>query len=332
MVTTNQNGHAPVDAPSVRPARLADYAGQDAIKDQISVRMTAARMRGEALDHCVMYGPPGLGKTTLAEVIAGEMGGKLVRASGPAIERPGDLAQMLCGLAAGDLLFIDEIHRLAVPVQETLYTAMEDFRIELVVGKAPAARAISLELPRFTLLGATTHMGKLAGPLRDRFGIQLRLEFYPAEVLAGIASRTAEILGCPLTMHAAQTVGARSRGTPRVANRLTRALRDYAAVLGVSLVDEPLACSALELMGVDRAGLNATDRRILHAVCTQAGGGPVGLETLEAATGEATETIAEAVEPYLMALGLMTRTRSGRVATRAAYAHLGLPVPLTAAY
>jgi Holliday junction DNA helicase RuvB len=308
--------------PTLRPRTLAEYIGQEAMKANLAVFLEAARQRGEPLDHVLLYGPPGLGKTTLAHVIAREMGGQIRVTSGPSIERPGDLAAVLTNLQPGDVLFIDEIHRLGHVLEEILYPAMEDFAIDLVIGTGPSARTVRLDLPRFTLVGATTRSGLLSGPLRDRFGIVHHLEYYGTGDLATIARRSAGILGISLEPEGAEEIARRSRGTPRIANRLLRRIRDFAQVAGDLSITGKTATDALERLQVDRFGLDHLDRRILSTVLDKFDGGPVGLGTLAAAVGEDPGTIEEIYEPYLLQIGFLDRTPRGRRTTRRAREHL----------
>ena len=309
---------------SLRPKTLDQYIGQDIAKENLSVYMNAAKMRGETLDHCLIYGPPGLGKTTLAGIIANEMGVNLKITSGPAIERPCDLAALMTSLDEGDVLFIDEIHRLPKTVAEVLYPAMEDFAIDIMVGPAQAKHSIRLDLPHFTLVGATTRSGQLAAPLRDRFGVQLRLELYTPEQLGDIVMRSAGVLKVPIDRDGALEIASRSRGTPRIANRLLKRTRDFAQVLRDGRVDEEVARYALEQLRIDELGLDDFDRRMLSTIISFYGGGPVGVETLAAALGEEAVTIEDVYEPYLMQIGFLSRTPRGRCVTALAYDHLGI--------
>ncbi len=309
---------------SLRPKTLKEYIGQEKAKENLSIFIEAARQRTEALDHVLLHGPPGLGKTTLAGIIAQEMGVNIRITSGPAIEKPGDLAALLTNLSENDILFVDEIHRLNRAVEEILYPAMEDYALDIIVGKGPSANSIRLDLPKFTLIGATTRAGQLSAPLRDRFGVTLRLELYTPEELSEIVSRSAGILNVDIEPDGAYEIARRSRGTPRIANRLLRRVRDFAQVRADGIITRPVADQALSALEIDYLGLDPVDRRMLHAIIENYGGGPVGLETLAATIGEESVTLEDVYEPYLMQLGFLTRTPRGRCATQKAYQHLHL--------
>ena len=311
----------------LRPRRMEDFIGQADLKERLSILIEAAQSRGEALDHVLFSGPPGLGKTSLAGILANAMEAQFRATSGPALERPGDLAAVLTNLDAGDVLFVDEVHRLPRVVEEVLYPAMEDFQLDIVVGRGPAARSIRLDLPPFTLIGATTRVGRVAPPLRDRFGYVARLDFYEQQDLEDIVHRSASILEVEATPEGAEVIAERARGTPRIANRLLRRVRDYATVRADGVVDAATAAEALVVFEVDDRGLDRVDRAILRAVAEKFGGGPVGLSTLAVAVGEESETVEDAYEPFLLQMGLLKRTPRGRVATPAAYEHLGLTPP-----
>lgn len=312
---------------SLRPRYLAEYIGQEKVKETLSIFIKAARNRGEALDHVLLYGPPGLGKTTLAYIIANELEVDIRATSGPAIERPGDLAAILTNLNERDVLFIDEVHRLSSTVEEVLYSAMEDYAIDIVVGKGPSARTIRLELPHFTLVGATTRAGMLSSPLRDRFGVISRLQFYQEEALQQIVLRSAEILAVDIDTAGAREIARRARGTPRIANRLLKRVRDYAQVKGDGIITREIAGQALQMLEVDEQGLDAIDRRLMRTIIEKFDGGPVGLDTLAAAISEARETIEDVYEPYLLQRGFLQRTPRGRAATRYAYEYFGYSLP-----
>ena len=312
---------------SLRPRLLNEYIGQTQVKDNLSIFIKAAAARHEALDHVLLFGPPGLGKTTLANIIANELNVNIRVTSGPAIERQGDLAAILTNLGDNDVLFIDEIHRLSKTVEEILYSAMEDFALDIIIGKGPAARSVRLDLPHFTLIGATTRLGAIAAPLRDRFGVQCCLEFYKPEELQFIITRAAEILNVKIDKEGALEIARRSRGTPRIANRLLKRVRDFAQVLGVEVIDRQLADEALAKLEVDRYGFDRNDRKILTTIAKTFGGGPVGIETIAAAVSEESSTIEDVIEPYLMQQGMLNRTSRGRMATRETYRYLGMPFP-----
>jgi Holliday junction DNA helicase RuvB len=312
---------------AIRPKTLDEYVGQPKVKQQMDIFITAARNRAEALDHLLIFGPPGLGKTTLAHIVANEMNVSLRHTSGPVLERPGDLAAILTNLEPNDVLFVDEIHRLSPVVEEVLYPAMEDFQLDIMIGEGPAAKSIKLDLPTFTLVGATTRAGLLTSPLRDRFGIVQRLEFYSTEELEQIARRSAKILDLPLDADGARQIADRARGTPRIVNRLLRRVRDYAEVEADGVVTESVAISAMDMLDVDPNGFDAMDRRLLQTIIEKFDGGPVGIESLAAALGEERGTIEDVIEPYLIQQGFMMRTARGRVATRNSYLHFGLTPP-----
>ena len=326
MMSSQRDEDRDIDV-SLRPRVLREYVGQDKVKDNLNVYIKAALKRRDALDHMLLYGPPGLGKTTLACIVAAEMGQNIRITSGPAIDRPGDLASILTNLNAGDILFIDEIHRLSRAVEEVLYPAMEDFALDIMIGKGPTARSMRLELPRFTLIGATTRAGQLSAPLRDRFGMMFRLELYSPEDLASILHRSANILGMPADEEGIIEIARRSRGTPRIANRMLKRVRDYAQVKADGKITKQVADEGLMLLDVDSLGLDRVDRTVLLTMIDKFSGGPVGLDTLAASTGEDALTIEDVYEPYLLQLGFIHRTPRGRVATSFAYAHLNRPFP-----
>ncbi|CAN8139160.1 Holliday junction branch migration complex subunit RuvB [uncultured Thiomicrorhabdus sp.] len=315
------------NVPSVRPQQMFDYIGQTAVREQLSLSMQAAKMRGEPLDHVLLYGPPGLGKTTLSNIIAQEMGVTLRQTSGPVIEKPGDLAAILTRLEPHDVLFVDEIHRLSPVVEEVLYPAMEDFQIDIVIGEGPAAQSVKIDLPPFTLVGATTRAGLLTSPLRDRFGLVQRLEFYSHDELCQIVQRSASILGMDSELEGALEVARRSRGTPRIANRLLRRVRDYAQVKGDGIITQQIADFALNLLEVDQLGLDKMDLRFLDALVNKFDGGPVGIDSISAALGEERGTIEDVIEPFLVQQGFVIRTSRGRIATNKGYQHLGVEKP-----
>ena len=316
---------------SLRPHSLEEYVGQQKAKENLRIFIEAAKQRTEPLDHVLLHGPPGLGKTTLAGIIAAEMGVNIRITSGPAIEKTGDLAALLTNLNENDILFVDEIHRLNRSVEEILYPAMEDYAIDIIIGKGPSANSIRLDLPKFTLIGATTRAGQLSAPLRDRFGVTLRLELYSAEELAGIVTRSAGILDVPIEPQGAMEIASRSRGTPRIANRMLRRVRDFAQVRGDGIITKEIADMALTALEIDYLGLDSVDRRMMTAIIQNYGGGPVGLETLAATIGEEAITLEDVYEPYLMQMGFLTRTPRGRCVTNKAYEHLHLPLPGAAA-
>ncbi|MBF6058033.1 MULTISPECIES: Holliday junction branch migration DNA helicase RuvB [Thiomicrorhabdus] len=315
-------------SPSVRPKQIHEYIGQKAVREQLELSMQAAKMRGESLDHVLLYGPPGLGKTTLSNIIAQEMGVTLRQTSGPVIEKPGDLAAVLTRLEPHDVLFVDEIHRLSPIVEEVLYPAMEDFQIDIVIGEGPAAQSVKIDLPPFTLVGATTRAGLLTSPLRDRFGLVQRLEFYSDEELTQIVSRSAYILGMEALPEGAAEIARRSRGTPRIANRLLRRVRDFAQVRGDGIITQPIADAALNLLEVDSRGLDKMDRRFLQTLIEKFEGGPVGIDSLATALGEERGTIEDVIEPFLVQQGFLIRTPRGRMATSHSYQHLDIEKPV----
>ncbi len=327
LVSPQRQAEESASEPSLRPRLLDEYIGQERLKEGLRIFLQAAKARGEALDHVLLYGPPGLGKTTLAGVIANEMGVSLKVTSGPAIERQGDLAAILTNLRRGDILFIDEVHRLSRVIEEVLYPAMEDYALDIMIGKGPSARSIRLSLPHFTIIGATTRLALMTSPLRARFGVTYRLDFYEVEAMRAVASRAAAILNVAIDEDGVEEIARRSRGTPRVANRLLKRVRDYAQVRADGAISAKVARQALDLLAVDELGLDDPDRRVLRVLIEKFDGGPVGVETIAAALSEEADTVMDVYEPYLMQLGFLERTPRGRLATRRAYEHLGLPYP-----
>lgn len=327
IVTTSYSPEDSETESSLRPKSIEEYVGQEKAKENLKIYIDAAKLRGESLDHVLLYGPPGLGKTTLANIIANEMGVNIKITSGPAIEKQGDLAALLTNLSEGDVLFIDEIHRLSRSVEEILYPAMEDYALDIIIGKGPSARSIRIDLPKFTLIGATTRAGQLTTPLRDRFGVLLKLELYTPDELASIVKRNAGILDIGMSESGAYEIASRSRGTPRIANRFLKRVRDFAQIKGDGMIDADIAAYALEKLEVDELGLDNIDRRMLRTIVEIYGGGPVGLETLAATIGEEAITLEDVYEPYLLQIGFLSRTPRGRCATKLAYEHLGLKMP-----
>ena len=324
IITAGAGGGEDQQDRAIRPARLVDYIGQDTVKAQMEIFISAARKRKESLDHTLIFGPPGLGKTTLSKIIANEMGVSIKTTSGPVLEKAGDLAAMLTNLEAGDVLFIDEIHRLSPAIEEILYPAMEDFQLDIMIGEGPAARSLKLDLPPFTLVGATTRAGLLTSPLRDRFGIVQRLEFYTVEQLTKIVARSAYILKVSCDAGGSREIARRARGTPRIANRLLRRVRDYSEVKGKGMIDETIACEALDMLSVDKHGFDHMDRRLLMTIIEKFDGGPVGAESIAAAISEERGTVEDVLEPYLIQQGFIQRTPRGRIVTQYAYRHFGL--------